>query len=108
MSNSYIQPIDSTLSGATTPSQSGPRSDGNEGVLRILQSSGITGTSPSDCFVSYQGHSLSGEFYPSEEMQSVYSTAQTSQLDWVGEHKLKSLRSPVLHSRQGSLDFKLN
>ena len=43
----YIQPI-----GATFPGQSGPWSNGNEGVLRIPQSSSITGTSPSDCLVS--------------------------------------------------------
>ena len=47
-----------TLSGATTPGQSGPGSNGNEGVLRIPQSHSITGTSPSDCLVSYPGHSL--------------------------------------------------
>ena len=33
------------LSGATTPGQSGPGSDGNEGVFPIPQSSSITGTS---------------------------------------------------------------
>ena len=44
MSNSSIWPIDRTLSGATTPGQSGPESDGNEGVLRIPQSSSIIGT----------------------------------------------------------------
>ena len=49
-----IWPIDSVLSGATTLNQSGPGSDGNERVLRILQSSSNTGTSPSDCVVSYQ------------------------------------------------------
>ena len=48
----------------------------NEGVLRILQSSSIAGTSPSDCLVSYPGHSLGGWSYPSAEKQSVYSTAQ--------------------------------
>ena len=32
--------------------------DGNEGVLRIPQSSSITKTSPSDCLVLYPGHSL--------------------------------------------------
>ena len=37
-----------TLSGATTPSQSEPGSDGNEGVLRIPQNLSITGTSPSE------------------------------------------------------------
>ena len=31
MSNSSIQPIDGTLLDATTPGQSGPESDGNEG-----------------------------------------------------------------------------
>ena len=30
---SSIQPIDMTLIGATTPGQSGPGSDGNEGIL---------------------------------------------------------------------------
>ena len=70
----FIWPIDRTLSGATTPNQSGPGSDVNEGVLRIAQSSSITGTSPSDCLVSYPGHSL-GDSYPSAEVQSVYSTA---------------------------------
>ena len=62
------------LSGATTPGQSGPGSDCNEGVLRIPQSFSITGTSPSDYLVSYPGNSLVGS-YPSTEMRSVYSTA---------------------------------
>ena len=34
----YIIPIDKTLSGVTTPGQSGPRSNDNEELLRILQS----------------------------------------------------------------------
>ena len=67
------------LSGATTPGQSGPGSDGNERVLRIPQSSSIAGTSTSDCLVSYPGHSLEGGSYPSAEKQSVYSTAP---VDW--------------------------
>ena len=37
--------MDRTLSGATIPSQSGPGSNGNEGVLCIPQSSSITETS---------------------------------------------------------------
>ena len=69
-----IRPIDKTLSGATTPSQSGPDSDRNKRVLRILHRSGVTGASPSDCLASYPGHLLE-ESYPSEEMQSVYSAA---------------------------------
>ena len=67
------------LSGATTPGQSGPESDDNEGILRIPQSSSITGTSPSDCLVSYTGHSLGGGLTPTAEVQSEYSTAPA---DW--------------------------
>ena len=73
---SSIWPIDRTLSGATTPGQSGPGSDGIEGVLRIPQSSSITGTSPSDCLVAYPRHSyVAGGSYLSAEKQLVYSTA---------------------------------
>ena len=50
MSNSYLWPIDRILLGATTPGQSEPGSDDNEGVLRIPQSSSISGASPSDIF----------------------------------------------------------
>ena len=70
---SSFGPIDRTLSGATTPGQSGPVSGVNKGVLRIPQSFSITGASPPDNLVSYTGHSP-GECYPSAEMQSVYST----------------------------------
>ena len=66
------------LSGATTPGQNGPGSEDNERVLCIPQSSSTAGTSPSDCLVSYSGHSLGGG-YPSAEVQSVYSTAPA---DW--------------------------
>ena len=38
----------------------GPRSNGNECVLCIPQNSSITGFSPSDCLMSYLGHSLVG------------------------------------------------
>ena len=41
-----IWSIDSTLSGATTPGQSGRGSDGNKGVLHIPQSSSINEASP--------------------------------------------------------------
>ena len=58
MWNSSIWLLDRTLSGAITPGQSGPGNDGNEEVLRIPQSSNITGASPSDCLISYLGHSL--------------------------------------------------
>ena len=65
--------MDRALLGSTIPDQSEPGSDGNEGVLRILLSSCITGASPSDYLVSYLGQSL-GESYPFSEIQSVYST----------------------------------
>ena len=81
-----IWPINRTLSGVTTPSQNGPESDGNKGVLRLPQSSSITGTSPSDCLVSYPGHSLGGGSYPSAEMQVVYST---SPVDWATDFFIK-------------------
>ena len=64
MSNGSTWPIDRILSGAITLGQSGPGSDGNEGVLSIPESSCITEASPSDCLVPYPGHSLR-ESYPS-------------------------------------------
>ena len=51
-----LRAIDRTLSGATTPGQSVPKSDGNEEVHCIPQSFDITGASPSDCLVSYPRH----------------------------------------------------
>ena len=60
MSNSFIWPKERILTGATILGQSGPVSDGNEGVLHIPQSSSISGASPSDSLVSYLGHSLEG------------------------------------------------
>ena len=46
----------------------------NEGILRNLLSSNITGTSPSDFLMSCPGHSFGVGSYPSAEVQSVYST----------------------------------
>ena len=54
MQFSSILPIDKTISGATTPGQSGLESNDNEGVLHIPKIFSIIGTSPSD-FVSYPG-----------------------------------------------------
>ena len=67
------------LSGATSAGHNGPESNGNKGILRIPQSSSITGTTPSDCLVSYPGHSLGVESCPSAKKQSVYFTAPA---DW--------------------------
>ena len=71
---SSILPIDRTLIDATIPRQSGPGCDSNENIRRIPQSFSITGTSPSDCLVSYPGHSL-WEFCSSAYNHSVCSTA---------------------------------
>ena len=75
--------IDRTLSDATTPGQSGPGSDGNEGVHRIPQSSRITGTSLSDSLVLYPEYG--GGSYSSAKVQSVYSIATA---DWA---KIKTI-----------------
>ena len=72
-----ICPIDRTRAGATNPGQIGAVSDGNEWMFCIPPISSITRASPSDCLLSYTGHSL-GESFPSAEVQSVYSTAQAN------------------------------
>ena len=51
-----FNPLIGPLSGATMPGLSGPGSNDNEEVLRIPQSSSITGTSTSNSLVSYLGH----------------------------------------------------
>ena len=75
---SSIWLIDRTLSDATTLGQSELGSDSNEEVLHITQSSSITGTSPSDCLLSYQDTQWEGA-YPSADVQSMYSTVPA---DW--------------------------
>ena len=72
---SSIWPISRTRSSATTSDHGGPGSDGNEWLLHIPLSSSITGTSPSDCFVSYQDTCWQGRSYPFAVIQSVYSIA---------------------------------
>ena len=46
------------LSGATTPGQSGPKTNGNELVLCVPQSSSISEALPSYYLVSYPEYSL--------------------------------------------------
>ena len=53
--NSAIWPIDRTLTGTTTPGQSGPASKVNERVFHISQNS-KTGIFLLDRLVSYQRH----------------------------------------------------
>ena len=83
--------IDRTLSGATTLGQSGPGSDDKEEVLCIPQCSSITGTSPSDCLVTYPRHSLR-ESYHSVVLQLVWSTALDDQLIFSVDNKLFQFR----------------
>ena len=78
---SSIWPIERTLSSATTPGQSGPGSDSNEEVLRIPPNSSIIEASPSDCLMSYPGHSL-GKVLPlcREAISGFYSPNWLSQV----------------------------
>ena len=76
MQFSSIQPIDRALSTATIPGQSNPESNWNEGLLRIPQSTRISGSSPSH----------SGGSYPSAEVQLMYTTAPA---DWA-IHRVKT------------------
>ena len=62
--------------------QSGPGSNGNEGVLRIPQSPSITGTSLSDYLVSYPGHSLGGGSAVGVTRKS-YGKTFPGKLEWV-------------------------
>ena len=81
MQFSCIEPIDRTLSGATTPGQNGPRSDGNEGVIHIPQSSNITKASLIKCLVSYTGHFLEESYQFSREAVSVFCSTLSVQND---------------------------
>ena len=72
----YLKKKINLTSASTTLGPSVPGSDSNEEVLHISQSSSITGTSASDCLVSYPGHLLERS-YPSAEKQLVNSTAST-------------------------------
>ena len=80
---SSIWPIDRTLSGATTPGQSGPGSNGNEEVLRISQNSNITVTSALYCLVSYQDIRWRRHLTPLQRRsQCILQPQPTEQGDW--------------------------
>ena len=70
------------------PRKSGPNTNGNEGVLHIPQSS-KSGSSPSDCFVSYPVHSL-GVSYPSEKYSQYILWPQPTELkiQWIDRSAL--------------------
>ena len=82
---SSIWPTDRTLSSATTPGQSWPGSDGSEVVLLIPQSSTITGTSPSDCSVSFPGYSLVGVLPLCRDAVDIFYSSAASRL---GKHSV--------------------
>ena len=102
MSNISIRSINRTLSSPTTPGQSGPGSDGNEGVLRIIQSSSTTVASPSDCLMLHPGHLFvcvqGGGSYLSAEMQSVYSTALPA--NWASKMILSYINTLTLKTQR--------
>ena len=87
MSNSSIWLIDKILSGAITPGQSGPGSNGNKGYSVFPKTPHITGALSSYCLVSFPGHSL-GRSYPSAEMKSVYSTAPADRAEQYHHHNV--------------------
>ena len=70
-----------TQSEATTPGQSGPRSNDDVGVLRIPQSSSIARVLPSDCLVLYPGHSLGKDLTPLQEA-----------IDWANKERKKLMK----------------
>ena len=88
---SPIWPIDRTLSGATTPGQSEPWSNGNKEGLHIPQSSYMTGTSPSDCLMPCPGHSLlwGGALPLCRDAVSVFYSP--SKLGWVSNRSQRNL-----------------
>ena len=80
MSKSSIWLIDRSLSGATTPGQSGPGSNSNEGILCISESSSFTGATQSDCLVSYTRHSLGRGCLPPLQRCSISRLGNTSRV----------------------------
>ena len=96
---SSIWPIDRTLSGATTPGQSRPGSDGNNGVLCIPQISSTTGISPSDCLVSYPGHLLEVVLPLCREAVGVF----YSPFDWVMKPFNRMLTNKLFKNYQSTI-----
>ena len=99
---SSIGPIDRTLLGATTLSQSGAGSNGNKGIVCIPQSSSITGTSPSDCLVSYQDTRWGWGLTLCREAVSVF-YSPSRLVNWLIDRTLSGATTPSL-SGPGSND----
>ena len=72
--NQTNQPIDRALSSTTILGKIDLGAMAMKRALRISQSSSITGTSPSDCLVSYLGHSLGGVLPLCREAVGVFSS----------------------------------
>ena len=88
--------MDKTLSGATTPDKNRPGNITNEGVPHILQSSSITGISPSECSVSYPGHSLEGCLIPLQRCsQCILQLQLTGQSNDCYKKKIFCLRNCI-------------
>ena len=79
------------------PGQSGPGSNGNEGVLRIPQSSSITGTLPSDCLVSYPGHLLGGGLIPLQRCSQCILQPQPT-----GQESIGVIEREILEGREST------
>ena len=94
-SNSSTWPIDGTLLGTTTPEQSGPRSNGNEGVLQIPQSS-RTRASPSDAVESHIQDTFWREVLPfcRDAIGIFYSPSWLSYINFKGGEFLKNEKFP--------------
>ena len=75
--NSSIWSIDGSLTITTTLGQSGPKSNSNEGILRIHQNF-RTGTTLSDDLVSYLGYSFGVEVLPlwNDTVRAIYSPSE--------------------------------
>ena len=62
-----------------------------KGVLHIPQNSRFTGASPSDCLMSYVGHSFS-ESHSSAEMPLVYSTAPADRAEKIWKWSTENMK----------------
>ena len=83
MSNLSIWSIDRILSSKNTPSQIGPGSNGNEGVLRIPRSSSTTGDSALDCLILYPEHWLKEVLLLCKKAVGIFYSP--NRLSWVRE-----------------------
>ena len=72
-----------------------------KGYSTLPQSSSNTGTTPSDCLMSYPRHSLE-ESYPSAEKQLVYSTAPVDRVIFQTLKMISQVESFLCPDKQGT------